>query len=265
MARKIAMTNKTNRKSISKKTRFEVFKRDGFCCQYCGKSAPDVVLEVDHIDPVSKGGADELLNYVTACRDCNAGKSDRTLDDNSVLQKQRLQLQELSERREQLAMMLEWRNGLKSIKEEAIDVVCTYWEEQVNDWHINDYGRKQVQQFLRKYELQKVLDAIDTACARYMKQDGEGQNTADSVQVAWSKVGGILAMSTASEETRQIHYIKGILRNRLSYIPANLVQFLKAAVSSGMETEELKDIALNASSWTRFRNEVEATLEQKHG
>ena len=36
------------RKSISKKARFEVFKRDSFTCQYCGRTAPDVVLHLDH-------------------------------------------------------------------------------------------------------------------------------------------------------------------------------------------------------------------------
>lgn len=45
------------RKAISQTLRFEVFKRDLFTCQYCGKRAPDVVLEVDHIKPVSKGGS----------------------------------------------------------------------------------------------------------------------------------------------------------------------------------------------------------------
>lgn len=35
--------------AISKRVRFDVFKRDSFKCQYCGKSAPDVILEVDHI------------------------------------------------------------------------------------------------------------------------------------------------------------------------------------------------------------------------
>ena len=44
------------RKPISKKLRFEVFKRDSFTCQYCGKSAPDVVLHIDHIKPVKEGG-----------------------------------------------------------------------------------------------------------------------------------------------------------------------------------------------------------------
>lgn len=45
------------RTSIKKKIRFEVFKRDKFTCQYCGRKAPDIVLEVDHIHPVAEGGA----------------------------------------------------------------------------------------------------------------------------------------------------------------------------------------------------------------
>ena len=51
--------------AIGKKTRFEVFKRDKFTCQYCGQSAPDVLLEVDHIKPRSKGGPDDIVNYDT--------------------------------------------------------------------------------------------------------------------------------------------------------------------------------------------------------
>lgn len=45
-----------NRIPISKKLRFEVFKRDCFTCQYCGEKAPNVKLEVDHIKPVSNYG-----------------------------------------------------------------------------------------------------------------------------------------------------------------------------------------------------------------
>ena len=76
------------RKSISKKVRFEVFKRDKFTCQYCGKSAPDVVLEVDHIKPVSKGGNNSMLNLVTACFECNRGKTNTELSDDTVVKKQ---------------------------------------------------------------------------------------------------------------------------------------------------------------------------------
>ena len=70
---------KSERKAISKKIRFEVFKRDSFVCQYCGNHPPKVVLEVDHINPVSNGGDNSIDNLVTSCFDCNRGKSDNLL------------------------------------------------------------------------------------------------------------------------------------------------------------------------------------------
>lgn len=65
---------------LSSKIRFEVFKRDSFTCQYCGKSAPGVILEVDHIVPVSGGGDNDMKNLITACHDCNIGKGAIPLD-----------------------------------------------------------------------------------------------------------------------------------------------------------------------------------------
>lgn len=61
--------------AISKRTRFEVLRRDNHTCQYCGGKAPDVILHVDHIIPVALGGDDSPGNLVTACKDCNAGKT----------------------------------------------------------------------------------------------------------------------------------------------------------------------------------------------
>lgn len=57
----LMVKSKNIRTPISKKLRFEVFKRDKFACNYCGKQAPNVVLEIDHIEPVSKGGTNEIL------------------------------------------------------------------------------------------------------------------------------------------------------------------------------------------------------------
>lgn len=49
-------------------------KRDNFTCQYCGAHGAGVVLEVDHIIPISKGGTSDMDNLITACLDCNRGK-----------------------------------------------------------------------------------------------------------------------------------------------------------------------------------------------
>lgn len=67
------------RKAISKLLRFEVFKRDGFVCQYCGAAPPGAVLQVDHIVAVAKGGDNDMVNLVTSCQPCNIGKGVRGL------------------------------------------------------------------------------------------------------------------------------------------------------------------------------------------
>jgi HNH endonuclease len=67
------------RKAIGKKLRFDVFKRDGFVCAYCGATPPTVVLQVDHIHPVVLGGTNEIDNLVTSCQPCNIGKGCKTL------------------------------------------------------------------------------------------------------------------------------------------------------------------------------------------
>ncbi len=61
--------------AISKRLRFEILRRDNHACRYCGGTAPDVTLTVDHVIPVTLGGSDDPANLVAACRDCNAGKS----------------------------------------------------------------------------------------------------------------------------------------------------------------------------------------------
>jgi hypothetical protein len=62
------------REPISPKLRFEILNRDRFTCRYCGQSAPNVDLEVDHIHPVALGGSNDRENLQTACRTCNSGK-----------------------------------------------------------------------------------------------------------------------------------------------------------------------------------------------
>jgi hypothetical protein len=61
--------------AASKRLRFEILRRDGHTCRYCGAKSPDVPLRVDHVVPVALGGSDDPSNLVTACEPCNTGKS----------------------------------------------------------------------------------------------------------------------------------------------------------------------------------------------
>jgi 5-methylcytosine-specific restriction endonuclease McrA len=58
-------------------TRFNVFLRDRFRCQYCGEGSPAPDLTFDHVVPRSRGGRTNWENVVTACQTCNLRKGNR--------------------------------------------------------------------------------------------------------------------------------------------------------------------------------------------
>ena len=60
-------------------TRKNIFKRDNYMCQYCGKNVSS--LTIDHVVPKNKGGKDTWENLVSACIKCNLFKADYCLKD----------------------------------------------------------------------------------------------------------------------------------------------------------------------------------------
>jgi 5-methylcytosine-specific restriction endonuclease McrA len=60
-----------------KLTRREVFIRDSYTCQYCGRHAGD--LTIDHVVPKSRGGGHSWDNLVSACKPCNHRKGGKSL------------------------------------------------------------------------------------------------------------------------------------------------------------------------------------------
>ena len=69
--------------------RWEIFNRDNFTCQYCGRNPTEnkVKLHLDHIKPKIDGGTDDLENLVTACTQCNLGKSTKSLRNEVAFKK----------------------------------------------------------------------------------------------------------------------------------------------------------------------------------
>lgn len=62
-----------------KLTRKEIFLRDGYTCQYCGKESRDLTL--DHVVPRVRGGRHTWENLVSACRPCNHRKGSKSLEE----------------------------------------------------------------------------------------------------------------------------------------------------------------------------------------
>ena len=86
-----------NRRHLSVKKRYEILDRDAHTCRGCGRSAPDVVLHVDHtisqhdwkarfgtflgiqtIEGVEYSGVNDPKNLLTKCQDCNLGKGKKS-------------------------------------------------------------------------------------------------------------------------------------------------------------------------------------------
>lgn len=245
------------RKSISKKTRFEVFKRDSFKCQYCGQSAPDVILHIDHIQPVSKdGNEDDILNLLTSCFDCNMGKSDRLLSDDSVIQKQKAQLDLLNERRVQLEMLRQWREGLKEIEDIGLSAAVESWDSMIHGYHLNEQGLKSLRKLINKFGLATVLDSIPKA-EIYLKTDESGALVRESIEVAFQKLGGICRLSSMPSDRKDLYYIRGIARNRFAYLNEwKFLQWLEQAVAEGANTEDLKSLVLTSKNWTTFKDRL---------
>jgi hypothetical protein len=153
------------RKALSKNVRFEVFKRDGFMCAYCGKSPPMVVLEIDHIVPISKGGSDDLNNLITACFDCNRGKRDVPLD--KIPQQLADNLDVLREKEKQLR---EYNKLIKSIErriQKNINSINGIFSSFFPEYELSErFINVSLKLFLKRLPFNEIEDAMKVACSR---------------------------------------------------------------------------------------------------
>lgn len=176
--------------SVNPKLRFEIFKRDEFICQYCGRKTPRVVLELDHIIPRSKGGTDDEDNLTTSCWECNRGKGaellstvlkDEDIHDKTVL---------LLEREIQLQ---EYNNVRKQVKErEDMDMqkIEDHFENQFGYVSQNAFPKNIVGLALKKFSYIDIIEWIDYAIIRI--QTNERQRDCSYSDAVGKYLGGIL-------------------------------------------------------------------------
>lgn len=257
--------NKNSRAPLSKKIRFEVFKRDSFTCQYCGRTAPDVILHVDHIHPIFNGGDNEIINLITSCQPCNLGKGKRELDDDSIIKKQKAQLEQLNERRLQLGMMLEWREELSKFEAEKAEKILEIFESKTNHGLKRPFDAfllKTVQKWIKDFTFEKVLNALDISLNQYLIRDGVDSFEFESINKSFQYIPRIARVRSKGNDG-DLYYIRGILRNRLQYVNEALcMKILKDARERGISVEQLKEIARDVGNWTQFRNAVEEAIEE---
>lgn len=257
-------STKKKRAAISKRLRFEVFKRDSFTCQYCGRSAPDVVLHIDHVNPVASGGEADILNLITSCLDCNLGKGARELSDDSALQKQRAQLAELNERREQLEMMVQWREGLRSINDDAIGKLEDLFT-QLTGRVFSEFGRKKVKGWLRRYEFAALYAAMEDAAGTYWKDPETEEEQAEQASKVFNYTPSIIAARSRNAHKpwmKDLYWCRAVIRNRHHCNDYKAIQLLEEAYDAGIHIEELKELALQSRSWTSWHRTLREWIDE---
>lgn len=153
---------KAKRKQISKKTRFEVFKRDGFKCVYCGATPSSELLHVDHVIAVAAGGESEMDNYCTSCVPCNLGKGARSLTD--IPQSLADKAKNVAEQEAQIvgyqAILGSRRERLES---ETWKVV---WVLEPSAASFNRGDFQSIKKFVEKLGVDETIDSMEAAIAR---------------------------------------------------------------------------------------------------
>lgn len=150
---------------LSKKIRFEIFKRDSFKCGYCGGQPPEVVLEVDHITPVSKGGDDDINNLITACFDCNRGKTNIELDKIPSSVNENLEVLKIKEEqlKEYKKYIINYRKRIMADIKKVEGIFKEYNPER----KFTDLFRVQIKtKFLKHLDVYTLCDNMEIACSK---------------------------------------------------------------------------------------------------
>ena len=161
------------RKSLSKRIRFDVFKRDSFQCQYCGNSPPTVILEIDHILPISKGGDNQVENLVSSCFDCNRGKSNKKLDEipSSMVQnvediKRRRSI--LKELESQLSALSKYKAKIKRFAVDDVELIESIFIDHYPNSSFTEKSFNSILvQFQPRLDVHTLMDNMMIACARF--------------------------------------------------------------------------------------------------
>lgn len=188
----------TARKGLSKRTRFEVFKRDGFRCLYCGATPADRPLHVDHVKPVSDGGGNEPHNLVTACVDCNGGKSDVPLDQRRLAPT--MSSEDAKDHADQIKAYLSAQRDVADARDDLLAIAETRWADSVG-WELLKRERTTLRTFIKRLGVEPVLDAIDIAASRVPASTAYQSNKtfAYFCGICWRHIKGNVRASAAPE------------------------------------------------------------------
>lgn len=154
------------------------------------------------------------MNLVTSCIDCNLGKSDKKLSDLSTVEKQRQQVESLSERREQLALMMQWRDGLEDLQKRQLSIAVERFNNMLPDSILSKTGEDNLGKLVKAYGLENVLNHMHAAHDKAAKNNGG----IPDITATFKNIGKLISIQNMDPVEKNARYICGILRNKFGFI-----------------------------------------------
>lgn len=152
------------------KIRFSIFNRDDFTCQYCGRKAPEVVLEVDHIIPKAEGGSDDIQNLITSCYECNRGKGKELLSKVKTNDNIARETELLIEKELQLKEYYRIKNEADQRKNKEIDELAVLFFGD-DEYTFGDDCNRSIKYFLTIFTKDKIEEAISISLVKFPRQN----------------------------------------------------------------------------------------------
>jgi hypothetical protein len=144
------------REGVSARLRFEVFKRDGFRCVYCGATPVTGPLHADHVVPVVAGGKNTPSNIVTSCAACNLGKAAVPLERKALAPA--IATRADKDHAQQILEYLAIQRDVEAAKAKVAEVLADRWIEIVGPLSEDMYSR--LAGHLSRWPLPKLEEAM---------------------------------------------------------------------------------------------------------
>jgi hypothetical protein len=142
-------------RNVPQKVRFEIFKRDGFRCIYCGATPVSTPLHCDHVVAIADGGSNDPSNLVTACSDCNLGKGVVRIEKKTL---QPIATEADRDHADQIREYLAVQRTIEEAKTLAHEAIADRWQELIGPLSEEMFRRLRV--VMKEWPIEKLEEAM---------------------------------------------------------------------------------------------------------
>jgi HNH endonuclease len=192
-----------------------------------------------------------------------AGEDDGPGDEAAGFASRQEQARAIEERRSQLDMMIEWREEIVGLQDEAVDALDRRIVARTGLSMSEEY-RQRMRRWVRQHGLATIFEALEDAFDQMLEWQDDVVTIA-SWERAFAAIPQVIEMRQAARDKphfRELVYICGLLRRRLQYVnELRCLRLMEDGVQAGASIEAMKAFARTVKSWTAFRRGLEEYID----